>query len=700
MIDEKENSKDIIIKCEHCGEEFTFPSFMTAVALHGIIFLTGKDDGYFGIVCPKCLKTTLRKDDRNQIKSVKKEINQLSYARGFQDEILRYNSVPYNINEYQGRMKSCLSQLIFPLDVSNRMEFFHLSSRVYDEDDDDYIDLSKGYCTYFLGDLAMGPAMTVFWFKKEAIDDLLHTESQAGLKIFPRYVFKDSLCEAIDDFCWKYHLQLDFIEMFCANMPGMEVRYQMISPWQKKIAKSSEFLNILDMFPYRLDRLYPDSFNKLTNAYREAHWESLDDSGQNKQKTIKDAPSHDDMISEVWKCFNRDHVQETLSILSNRFIFEYVELAQKTDFSRGLVWDLKERHLKQLYESIKSPYRRNLLRAKTPKAEMERIQQAKSLLSRLEIVSTDPKIYELTIRILQFSKIKGSMGDVLLLGETGTGKELFAKAVHEASGRSGEFVPVNCSGIPEELFESLLFGHRKGAFTDAKEAGVGYFEQAEGGTLFLDEIGEVKTRCQPILLRAIQEREIQPVGERVKKVDVRIVFATNRDLRHEIEEKNFRRDLYMRINRFELYIPPLKKRKDDIPLLAEHFIREGAKELESPDLESLRITKNAMNVLMNYEWPGNVRELENVIKRIMVIRSEEKDTSDITSSEVETIIGETFPESGKMSKRKKKLPGNTKITDDEIVYWMAKRNNNKSQVSRDLGVDYKTIYRRWQKINP
>jgi DNA-binding NtrC family response regulator len=206
---------------------------------------------------------------------------------------------------------------------------------------------------------------------------------------------------------------------------------------------------------------------------------------------------------------------------------------------------------------------------------------------------------------------------VLVTGESGTGKELVARAIHDRSRRRGPLVRMNCAAIPESLFESELFGHARGSFTGALNDRVGRFEAAQGGTLFLDEIAEMPLAMQPKLLRVIQEKELERVGEtRPRKVDVRIVAATNRKLEAEVEGGRFRADLFYRLNVFPIEIPPLRERREDVPLLAEHFVQAAARRLRRP---AARLTEAALRLLMSRDWPGNIRELENVIERAVIL---------------------------------------------------------------------------------
>jgi len=211
---------------------------------------------------------------------------------------------------------------------------------------------------------------------------------------------------------------------------------------------------------------------------------------------------------------------------------------------------------------------------------------------------------------------------VLLQGESGTGKELFARAIHGGSTRTKEkFVPVNCSALPESLAESEFFGHERGAFTDAKEAKKGYFEQADGGTLFLDEIGELSMNLQAKLLRVLEEKKVRPVGgENERKVDVRIVAATNRDLAEQVRSGSFRSDLYYRLAVLVIGLPPLRDREGDLGLLIDHLLGEVNAELkDQSEAEDFELSPGARNLLIQYSWPGNVRQLKNVLMRLAVL---------------------------------------------------------------------------------
>ncbi|MCP9446239.1 MAG: sigma-54 dependent transcriptional regulator [Nitrospira sp.] len=260
------------------------------------------------------------------------------------------------------------------------------------------------------------------------------------------------------------------------------------------------------------------------------------------------------------------------------------------------------------------------------------IQRLKSLVKELygleNVVARSPAMQRL---FQQIAQVADSDATILLFGETGTGKEVMARVIHTNSRRSkGPFVALNCAAIPETLFESELFGHVKGAFTSAHGAKRGLFQMANGGTLFLDEIGEMPLSMQAKLLRAVQEREVREVGaETTTKVDVRIIAATNKDLGEAVKHGRFRNDLYYRISVVPLFIPPLRDRRDDIPLLAQHFLKLSAARANK---EIKGFTPAALHRLMVNPWLGNVRELENVIEKAVVMSRQDMITPDLLPS--------------------------------------------------------------------
>ena len=256
---------------------------------------------------------------------------------------------------------------------------------------------------------------------------------------------------------------------------------------------------------------------------------------------------------------------------------------------------------------------RNAIRQQRLEREVDRLRQAGS--ARPEIIGESVPMKALR---QQLTLMAGTNGRVLIFGESGTGKELVAHAIHAMSPRAREpFVDVNCAAIPEDLIESELFGHRKGSFTGASEDKIGKFQKADGGTIFLDEVGDMSLKTQAKVLRALDEQKLQPVGaSETIHVDVRVVAATNKNLDKEIENGNFREDLYYRLNVVPFYVPPLRERVEDIPLLADYFLREFAIAYGRKPKE---LTRSGYDALASYRWPGNVRELRNLMERIVIM---------------------------------------------------------------------------------
>ena len=278
---------------------------------------------------------------------------------------------------------------------------------------------------------------------------------------------------------------------------------------------------------------------------------------------------------------------------------------------------------------------------------------------------------------------------VLITGESGTGKELVARAIHNYSLREErEFVTVDCSSLVETLLESELFGHVKGSFTGAIQAKYGSFELANGGTFFFDEVGNLSLDIQAKLLRVIQEKEIKPVGsEKTIRVDVRILAATNQDLKQAIAKRTFREDLYYRLNVVPIHIPPLRERKEDIPLLVKHFLKKYNKKREIP---VVRVEPETLKLLMNYGWPGNVRELENAIERALIL--EDGDT--LLPKSFSWFVEGKRPEKTGVDD---KIYNLSELEKQHIKRVLDETRGHRSQTASLLGIDRKTLYQKIKK---
>lgn len=295
-------------------------------------------------------------------------------------------------------------------------------------------------------------------------------------------------------------------------------------------------------------------------------------------------------------------------------------------------------------------------------------------------------------------RVSKSASNILITGESGTGKEVIAKAIHSMGARKkAPFIAINCSAIPENLLESELFGHAKGAFTGASDKKIGLFEEAENGTLFLDEIGDLSLSLQAKLLRVLQERKIKRIGEnQFRPVNARILTATHKNLRQEIIHKRFREDLFFRLNVIPIWIPPLRERKEDIMPLAEFFLRKfSVLNATKPK----QFSKEALECLMNSSWPGNVRELENTIERAVVLSS----SSIIRLEEVASVYQEKPSEKNETgfvfsNQTRAKILTVEELVNKYVQFVLKLNHGVKEKTARDLQIDRKTLYRRLKEI--
>jgi two-component system response regulator AtoC len=346
------------------------------------------------------------------------------------------------------------------------------------------------------------------------------------------------------------------------------------------------------------------------------------------------------------------------------------------------------------YDYISKPFRPDEVLLTLRKAEERENLRQENIRLRQEvhrdysfgnIVGKSPKMMQLFEAIKKISEYKAS---VLIMGESGTGKEMVARCIHYNSPRSNEpFVVVNCGAIPETLLESELFGHEKGAFTDAKKEKRGSFELAHQGTLFLDEVGEMSLPAQVKLLRALQEGEVKRLGsERLLAVDVRIIAATIRDLSRAVAEGKFREDLFYRLNVLPLHLPPLRERKEDIPLLVDHFIHKY-NELHRLGIEG--VAEDALARLLEYSWPGNVRELENTIERAMILAQGKKIRADYLPSE---ILGDRPPWKRDLWGEEFSIKKASRVLEEELIRKALKRTKgNRSQAAKVLEISHPSL---------
>jgi len=348
---------------------------------------------------------------------------------------------------------------------------------------------------------------------------------------------------------------------------------------------------------------------------------------------------------------------------------------------------------KGAYDYVSKPFRPDEVILTLRKAEERERLRSENLRLREELtrqsrygemVGQSPAMKEIFVTI---EKVAPFAVTVLILGESGTGKELIARAIHEKSPRASKpFLALNCGAVPHSLMESELFGHVKGAFTDALQERKGMFVAADKGTLFLDEVGELPREVQVKLLRVLQDQEVRPVGGvKSQKVDVRILAATSRDLEEDVREGRFREDLFYRLNVVTIKVPPLRDRLEDIPLLVEHFIPSLREKLR---VEVEGVTLRALSALMRYWWPGNVRELENVMERAMVLCDRRRiDLDDLP----QRIINQGDPK-GALPQTDLRLRTRLRALEKELIKEALERTGgNRTQAAKLLGITHRAL---------
>jgi two-component system response regulator PilR (NtrC family) len=302
-----------------------------------------------------------------------------------------------------------------------------------------------------------------------------------------------------------------------------------------------------------------------------------------------------------------------------------------------------------------------------------------------DLIGESPAMANLFGLVRKLSSVSSS---VLIVGESGTGKELFARAIHyNGVTREKPFIAINCGAIPENLIESELFGHRKGAFTGAIKDRIGYFEAANGGTLFLDEISTLPIQVQSSLLRVLEERVVVPVGDtRPRPVEVRIIAASNQNLQTQCREGKFREDLLYRLDVVRLQLPPLRQRRQDIPLLAQHFLDKYTRKMNK---NVTGISNAAMRAMLNHEWRGNVRELENVIERAVIFA----EGRDIEQGDLPFQSSADEPDSGEDLKQ-----AMMQFERQHIIYSLRRHNYDKAETAQHLGIGVSSLYRKLEEL--
>lgn len=702
-------------QCEHCGQAHSESDFNKAAFYYGVYFLIGSKDGYLGTKCinTECTKTLSFKGNQAEIDIVKNHLfSMLDFGQiQLPSANFRYYPPIKYLPEYDDALKHLNVQYFFSTgidqltatEVDQEVERFEM--------DDPHLE-KEFYRTYVYGcDKPIGNFLSVMWFEPEQVENLIKTENEKQIRIFPRYIPHDYLYEEILHFCWKYY----FYERFC-DKKSFSVNTN-IGDQNKRIAsKCYDFSLILDYAPYPDFRFSSfvtstHSFSYLQRLIDEINISdqtNINDDKRKKriEKIIKDNfIKHEIMTSKLWENYHDDFTQEQLSKMSTDFIHKYISIAHRLDFSYETLWELKENYLKDLFNSYKSRYKKAQIKRLSSEKEQKIIAEECPAFSH--IFSCDHKINNGKQYLNNIAKSPKKNKIILLLGESGTGKDLFAEGIHWASERKDmPFIPLNCGDLSDDLFVSELFGHKKGAFTDAYSDKSGKFESADRGTIFLDEIGNLSKNNQGKLLRVLNgdKREFyQMGGDELICVDVTTVLATNKNLADEVAKDNFRFDLYQRIKPLNYHIPSLTERDpDDLELLLKYFVQKEAGACKKSQLKSIGITKEALRMIKKHPWPGNVRELEGMLTSIIAPR-DENDTSDISVEEVvraleldesmSSDISIQTPNKLNPAAGKRKMPPK-----ETIVQYLDEAGGNQRQVAVKIGVSPEHFYREVKKM--
>jgi DNA-binding NtrC family response regulator len=687
--------KQYDFKCKKCSfkpDEFQFIGTVRAL---GIIILIGEIDGYIGWSCPACddHPTNLTRVEGDPYEFIAL-LTGHSSARIYSN--LMYRSFPFNFVEPNNDLSNSGFALI-------EHSFDKLSARSFSRR---ILPKNGKYITYKFETYATGPAILFSQYELSKIETLIAIENEKHIKAFPRYSQYNWLLNAIDILCWNNRVQFEFYRVALK----VDLRKNLNFNLNKNLnMQTYSFLSILDsvnsITTFNCGLIETDSsdcryrdwndrFSKMNKNYYVIRKNSI--GGLKKIEYCQ----YSDFGTKAWSDFNSDWMQELLNDLGDNFITEYLYLTKKSACNYDLLLPMIGSYINKLYNAITSKYKRKTIRREANINSLKCIEEVEKCFSGVKIISNDKNINFIKTKISQIAPLKQA-DSFLILGERGTGKDLFARAIHEASKQIGQLVKIDCGAISERLFESELFGYKKGAFTGALQDTIGKFGYAMGGTLFFDEIGNLPLNLQPKLLRALQDRQYVPVGSgEVKKIDAKFIFATNKDLNKMVEEGSFMPDLYDRFKRPQITIPPLREIKNDVILLANYFIdHNDTHRQDNKELQPIRLSKDCVEILKAFNWPGNIRELQQVIKEIVLMRQASGDRSEISESELPDDITQTKRKTpSSHSKGKNKLPGNTKIKDEELIHWMKEHGNNKTRVAEQLGVTYKTIWERCKRI--
>ncbi len=778
------------VHCTECKKILNWETLSNAIKLYGLIVLVRKDAGYFGITCPKCIKTIIYETDRpfleflisgkidtqegfkvfspkfntsriaklaytfmgnrhlyhnllegviETVKCIPSFEHMMEISFGHLIEIDGDPDVPIIKKIYSNHLCSFLfpsyaygpslnlicpfadihSEKIFRerVDWLEKKGFESFESPNFTEppfgvpDDDDLsefpggdMDIPDGWDNenpeYYLGRYFQKPFFPELEHLKTAsitnneernlINLIRERENSTGKKIFPRYILFDPFYLAAD----KYYVN------YCDG------RYNIITNEFNSFSLSIKPNCKMELdFLYLIDFPHYDEFSSIKYSNEKAERLTPGSSYIPISTELKIKLSNCGKISaEIWDKFSEEPFQYIFVEMSENFIDEYSDLKERIDCSFDLIWQLKDKYLYQLYEFIKSVSEREKIKKQVSKKTTQRIRVLEAPYPKVQaIISENSQVNRIKQLLIKSSQYYSPETTFLIRGERGTGKELFAKAIHEILNRNSPFIKVDCGTKIEGLFESKLFGRDKGAYTGADKSVNGAFAAASDGVVFLDEIGNLKPELQDTLLTPLQDREFQPLGTSTNQaIKAHVVAATNADLESMIENGKFRPDLYDRLSSIPINIPPLRKRIEDLPLLLNHFFSTLDPSIaDNPKLKPLKVSTKCLKILEQYDWPGNVRELEHVVERIIPWRLGNEDRSDITPEDLDKKILKATRKLTALEAKDKKprqFLGNQQYTDEEIINAMEQTGGNKTQAAKIVGCSPVTVWRRCENL--
>ncbi|MGE4572730.1 MAG: sigma 54-interacting transcriptional regulator, partial [Candidatus Izemoplasmatales bacterium] len=668
-------------KCEHCQEEHSFEQFQHSIVLTGLIVLVSPSGGYLGILCQECNKVTVNNFSLDQVFEIWEELNDNTskvHIRAnnaivtdpeqvLSPKTLSYNS--YSNYSYKNRnfiytdditINSGDSDLVNHLNLQEIITQIKLQPTFFSQV---FFDGDEIYCSYYPKSKIDDDKILIYALKKNKINEIVELENQRKKKIFPRYYYPNKLQQKANKYCLKIH-DISIFKHLWKNLEPLYIKEK------NDLLEKTEFLNLIEeggrfydiikdnkyriIFPLEtkapksktvhkksegitppekkikrvLYKIESESLtvNDLTLAGildgikdRESYFEDIEPA-----EFIFTAGSFQtmwkDLLRIIWQQITKEEMQMLLQKKGKDFRLDYSDEACKTNFSFISIVELLNRYVQELNKQIKGTGekkgREKWIDRKTSSNFSELIKSYNEKYPSLgRIISNDHFVNQIKQNIVDVYSRNNLT--VIIFGETGTGKELIARAIHDVGFHEKHFsdslITVNCGALSKDLLESELFGHVKGAFSGAINDKVGKIEAADKGVLFLDEIGELDINHQAKLLRALEYKTITRVGDnKEKKINFKLVCATNRDLEKEVDSGKFRQDLYFRINSFPIKLPPLRKRNlEDIELLSDYFLKTHNKEYN----DNKQLNATSIKNLTSHNWLGNIRELKSVIER-------------------------------------------------------------------------------------